>query len=57
LIINNKELKGKLTLSLEDFPNLERLDCSDNLLTEIVFTAPYDRTRSSKSNSKKQKLE
>ncbi|CAJ0748272.1 19401_t:CDS:2 [Entrophospora sp. SA101] len=49
LDISNKGLEGKLVLELKEFPNLEELDCSNNLLTEITFTNPHKRTTRSSS--------
>ncbi|KLL03283.1 MAG: ankyrin repeat protein [Mycoplasmataceae bacterium CE_OT135] len=57
LDISNKDLEGKLVLELKEFPNLEELDCSNNLLTEITFTNPHKRTTRSSSSNKEPKLE
>ena len=37
--ISNQQLEGNLELNLDNFPNLESLNISDNMITRIAFTS------------------
>jgi len=57
LKFNDKNLTGALTLDLNDFTNLEKLDCSDNKISKINFIfIRKGITRAAKKQKLEQKL-